>query len=97
MSTCNQPVGLANTRISTGYAQKSLRSLARSFWACRGVSQDPSDTESSRLVIYVDILPGLLDSFAIYSIDSSKMIGNSPEVSSFNQLFLKRNRFTICN
>ena len=24
MSTCKQPVGLANTRISTGYAQKNL-------------------------------------------------------------------------
>ena len=30
MPTCNQPVGLANTRMSTGDAQKSLRSLNRS-------------------------------------------------------------------
>ena len=36
-------------------------------------------------------------SFEVYScIDSSKMIGNSPEVSNFNGLFLKLNRF-ICN
>ena len=35
-------------------------------------------------------------SFEVYSIDSSKMIGNSPEVLNFNQLFLKHNQF-ICN
>ena len=35
--------------------------------------------------------------FEAYSIDSSKMIGNSPaEVSGFDRLFLKLNRF-ICN
>ena len=32
----------------------------------------------------------------VYSIDSSKMIGDSPEVSNFNWLFLKLNQF-ICN
>ena len=32
-------------------------------------------------------------SFEVYSIDSSKMIGNSLEVSNFNRLFLKLNRF----
>ena len=36
---------------------------------------------------------GLLYLFEIYSIDSSKMIGNSYEVSNFNRLFLKLNRF----
>ena len=38
----------------------------------------------------------LLYSFEVCSIDSSKVIGNSPEVSNFNQSFLKLNRF-ICN
>ena len=34
--------------------------------------------------------------FGVYSIDSSKMIGNFPVVVNFNRLFLKLNRF-ICN
>ena len=38
---------------------------------------DPSDFKSNRL--HVDILR-----FRIISIDSSKMIGNSPEVSNYN-------------
>jgi hypothetical protein len=34
--------------------------------------------------------------FKIYYIDSSKMMGNFPEVLNFNRLFLKLNQF-ICN
>ena len=64
-----------------------------SFWAYR-VGQDPSDSESNRL--HVDIFRFCFHSFEVYSIDSSKMIGNFPEVSNFNRLFLKLNRF-ICN
>ena len=64
-----------------------------SFWAYR-VGQDPGDSKSNRL--HVDIFRFCFHSFEVYSIDSSKMIGNSPEVSNFNRLFLKLNRF-ICN
>ena len=58
------------------------------------VGQDPSDSKSNRL--HVDIFRFCFHSFEVYSIDSSKMIGNSPEVSNFNRLNLKLNRF-ICN
>ena len=49
--------------------------------------QDPSDSKSSQL--HIRHLMAFLYSFEVYSIDSSKMIGNSYEVSNFNQLFLK--------
>jgi hypothetical protein len=55
------------------------------------VGQNPSDSKSNRL--HVDIFRFCFDSFEVHSIDSSKMIGNSPEVSNFNRLFLKLNRF----
>ena len=58
------------------------------------VGQDPSGTKSNRL--HVDILRFCCHSFKVYSIDSSKMIGNSLEISNFNQLFFKLSRF-ICN
>ena len=60
------------------------------------VSQDPSDSKSSRL--HVDIIFRIcFHSFVVYSsIDFSKTIGNSPEVSTFKWLFLKLNQF-ICN
>ena len=58
------------------------------------VSQDASDSKSSQL--HVRHLPVLLYSLEVYSIDLSKMISNSPEVSNFKQLFLELNRF-ICN
>jgi hypothetical protein len=62
-----QLVGLANTRISTDDAQKSLSSLI--------VGQDPSDSKPNRLC--VDIFRFLfIYVFEVYSIDSSKMIGN---------------------
>ena len=41
-------------------------------------------------------LSDLLDLFEVYSIDSSKMSGNIPEVLNFNRVFLNLNRF-ICN
>ena len=42
-------------------------------------------------------LPVLLYSLVVYSsIDSSQVVGNSPEVSNFNRLFLKLHRFD-CN
>ena len=59
------------------------------------VSQNPSDSKSNQLNIDM-ILPVLLYSVEVYSRDSSNIIGNSPEVSNFNWLFLKLNRF-ICN
>ena len=58
------------------------------------VSQDPSDSKSNGS--QVDIFRFPFNSFEVYSIDSSKMIGNSPEFSNFNQLFLKLNQL-ICN
>ena len=47
--------------------------------------QDPSDSISSRL--HVDIFCVLISSFEVYSIDSSKRIGNFPEVLNFNRSF----------
>ena len=58
------------------------------------VGQEPSDSKSSWL--HVDIFRFCFHSFEVYFfIDSSKMIGNFPEVSNFNRLFLKLNQF-IC-
>ena len=58
------------------------------------VGQDPTDSKSNWLL--VDMFQFCFHSFEIYSIDSSKMMGNPPEVSNLNRLFLKLNRF-ICN
>ena len=58
------------------------------------VGQDPSDSKFGQL--HVDILRSYFYLFEIYSKNSSKMIGNSPEASNFNQWFFKLNRF-ICN
>ena len=58
------------------------------------VGQDPSDSKSNWL--HVHHLPVLLYSLEVYSIHSSKMICDSPEVSNFDWLFLKLNWF-ICN
>ena len=55
------------------------------------VGQDPSDSKSNQL--HVDIFWFCFNSFEVYSIDSSKMIGNSLEISNFNLLFLKLNWF----
>ena len=55
------------------------------------VSQDPSDSESNQL--HVDIVWFCFHSFEVYpSLDSSKMIGNPPEVSNSNCFFLKLKR-----
>ena len=73
----------------------SSRPVPRKFLGI--VGQDPSDSKSNRL--HIDIFRCCFhsfESFEVCSIDSSKMISNSPEVSNFNQLFLKLNRF-ICN
>ena len=58
------------------------------------VGQDPCDSKSSQL--HVDIIRFFFHSFEVYSRYSSKMIGNSPEISNFNRLFLKLDPF-ICN
>ena len=50
------------------------------------VGQDPSDSKSSWL--HVDIFQFCFMHLG-YTMDSSKMINNPPEVSSFNQLCLK--------
>ena len=69
-----------------------VQSNARKFLGIIG--EDPSDSKSNR--IHVDIFQFLLDSFEVYSIDSSKMIGNFPKVLNFNWLFLKLGQL-ICN
>ena len=51
------------------------------------VGQDPSDSKSNRL--YFDSFRFCSHPFEVYSVDSFKMIGDSPEVSNFNRLFLK--------
>ena len=59
------------------------------------VGQDPSDSKSNQL--HVDILRFCFIHLRyIPSIDSSKMIDNSPKVLNCNRLFLKLNQF-ICN
>ena len=58
------------------------------------VSQDLIDCKSNRLL--VDIFQLCFYSFDVYSIDSSKMIGQFPEASNLNLIFLKLNQF-ICN
>jgi hypothetical protein len=52
------------------------------------------ESKSSRL--HVDIFRFCFHSFELYAIDSSILIGNSPEISNFNRLFLKLNRY-ICS
>ena len=51
------------------------------------VGQDPSDSKSNQL--HVDIFRFFFHSFEVYSIDSPKLIYNSPEVLNFNRF--------ICN
>ena len=52
------------------------------------ISQDPSVSNSNQL--YVDSV-GFLYLFDVYSIVSSKLVGNFLEVLNFNQLFCKIN------
>ena len=70
----------------------SLVSVPGKFFGI--VGEDPSDSKSNPL--HVDIFRFCFHSFEVLSMDSSKLFGNSPEVSNFNRLFLKLNRF-ICN
>ena len=56
------------------------------------VGRDPSDSKSNWL--HVGIFRFCFPSFEVYSIESSKMISNSPEVLNFNRLFLILNQ---CN
>ena len=88
------------------YRQKNCVHSVRRFLGAGGsvrevfgltyiVGQDPSDSKSNQL--HVDIFQVCcFHSVEVYSIDSSKMSGNSPEVFNFNQLNLKVNRF-ICD
>ena len=58
------------------------------------IGQNPGVSKSNRL--HVVIFQFFFYDTGAYSIDSSKMMGNFPEVLDFNRLFLKLNRF-ICN
>jgi hypothetical protein len=61
------------------------------FWAYR-VAQDPRDSKSNRLHV-VDIFRFCFNSFKVSpTMGSSTTIGNSPQVSNVNRLFLKLNR-----
>ena len=51
------------------------------------IGQGPSDSKSNQF--NVDIFQFCFHSFEVYSTDSSKMVGDSLEVSNFNQLFLR--------
>ena len=46
------------------------------------VGQDPNDSRSNQL--HVDIFHLCFHSFKVYSIDSDKMINDSPEVVNFD-------------
>jgi hypothetical protein len=70
--------------LSASWSQWSGRLLGIISW-------DPSVCKSNRL--HVDILRFIYINIEVCSINSSKVIGNSPEVLNFNQLFLKLNRF----
>ena len=72
----------------------SLDQCPGSFWAFRA-GRDPSDSESSHL--HVDIFRVRFHAFEAYSIDSSEMIGKSPQVSNFNRLFLKPTGSSVTN
>ena len=50
-----------------------------------------SDSKSNRVTC--THVPVLLYSFEVYPIDSSKSVGDCPEVLNLNRLFLKLNRF----
>ena len=89
-----QACGAAILRISV--AQQPHRTSAREVFG---------HIESVKIHVILNPAGSMLTSssgFAIIharyipSIDSSNMIGNSPEFSNFNRLFLKLNRF-ICN
>ena len=57
------------------------------------VYQDPNVSKSNRLRVDIFFRFCCFHSFEVYSsTDSFKMIGNSPEISNFNRLFLKLNR-----
>ena len=74
--------------IDSQFTQWSRRFLVIIGW-------NPRFCKSNRL--YVHILQfSFLKKIGVYSINSSKTIGNFPEVLNFNRLFLKLNRF-ICN
>ena len=64
--------------------QKLAKTLSNIYIVCK----------SNRL--HVDILRFSFIKLGVYSIDSSKMVGNFLVVLNFNRLFLKINRF-ICN
>ena len=65
------------------------------FWACR-VGQDPSDSKSSWLHVYIFRF-WCFHSFEVHSIDSSKMMGNSPEVSNFTGYFSNSTGSSVTN
>ena len=72
----------------------SLDQCPGRFWALRP-GRDPSDFESSQM--HVDIFRFCFHSFEAYSMDSSEMIGKSPQVSNFNRLFLKPTGSSVTN
>ena len=62
------------------------------FWGIIG--QDPSDSNPAGYMLTSFRLKCFHSFEEVYSsIDSSKMIGNSPELSNFDRLFLKLDRF----
>jgi hypothetical protein len=88
---CNIIYTLVATCVTLWNLECSSHKCPRSCWAYR-VSRDHSDSKSSRL--HVDIFRCCFHSCEVYSsIDSSKVIDNSPEVSNFNQLFLELHQF----
>ena len=57
-----------------GTLESPLTTSSEVWNSAREVGQDPSDSKSSRLHVWHLLV--LLYSFGVYSIDSSKMIGN---------------------
>jgi hypothetical protein len=72
-------------RIISSQQQWSGRFLGITIW-------DPSVCESKLNRLHVDILRVFFIKLGIYSTNSSKLTGDCPAVSNFNQLFLTLNR-----
>jgi len=83
------------------FLPKREQTQKNDMWeACTGkflgiVGQDPSDSKSNWS--HVDIFRVSFNSFEINSIDSSKMIGNSDEVSNFNRYYFNLRSYFLHN
>ena len=88
----------ANTQLSLSRFPWITPTVTGEIFGHKSISQNPSVFFPSSTVdiIHVAIFRFFFIKFEVYSWSSSKMMGNSPEVSSFNRLLLRLHQF-ICN